>query len=228
MPHAARRVGSARLANPVTPVMRQASSSGADDSRSPSDSPEQCASDAARSPFELLPHRRARRGRQGSGCDHTSSAAPRQRRTPLAGGPITTVAPRGSSQPTAGCSTRRCRHAGREQRASCPGVRPVRWPDARRAAHCPRARQQRPRALQNDWPMTYQHCPRCRLAIRCRATYLMLAHCPRCLARAAMISPLFCSELNAMQLRTAQAPSAVRALAASTHGGPRRPSNPAA
>jgi tRNA G26 N,N-dimethylase Trm1 len=55
--------------------------------------------------------------------------------------------------------------------------------------------------------MTYQHCPRCRLAIRCRATYLMMDHCPRCLARAAVISPLFCSPLDADQLRVVEASS---------------------
>jgi tRNA G26 N,N-dimethylase Trm1 len=53
---------------------------------------------------------------------------------------------------------------------------------------------------------TYQHCPRCRLAIRCRATYLSLTNCPRCLARAGIVSPLFHSPLNAMELRAAEPP----------------------
>ena len=49
--------------------------------------------------------------------------------------------------------------------------------------------------------MIYQHCPRCRLAIRRRASYLVLARCPRCLARAGISSPLFESPLNALELR---------------------------
>ena len=52
--------------------------------------------------------------------------------------------------------------------------------------------------------MTYQHCPRCRLAIRCRASYLKLTSCPRCLARAGIISTMFSSPLNAMELRGAE------------------------
>jgi tRNA G26 N,N-dimethylase Trm1 len=46
----------------------------------------------------------------------------------------------------------------------------------------------------------YLHCPRCRLAINCRAAYLTLTNCPRCLARAAIASPLFMSGLNASEL----------------------------
>jgi tRNA G26 N,N-dimethylase Trm1 len=49
--------------------------------------------------------------------------------------------------------------------------------------------------------MSYQHCPRCRLAIRTRATYLTLVNCPRCLAHAGIVSPLFTSPLNASELR---------------------------
>ena len=53
--------------------------------------------------------------------------------------------------------------------------------------------------------MTYQHCPRCQLhAIRCRASYLKLTSCPRCLARAGIVSPMFSSPLNAMELRGAE------------------------
>lgn len=44
--------------------------------------------------------------------------------------------------------------------------------------------------------MTYLHCPRCRLTIKCRAHYLMLTNCPRCLARAAIASPLSASPLH--------------------------------
>ncbi|HWC27716.1 MAG TPA: hypothetical protein VG474_14095 [Solirubrobacteraceae bacterium] len=53
----------------------------------------------------------------------------------------------------------------------------------------------------------YLHCPRCRLAVTCRATYLTLTNCPRCLARAALVSPLFASPLNGMELRGAEAPA---------------------
>ncbi len=31
--------------------------------------------------------------------------------------------------------------------------------------------------------MTYLSCPRCGLAVRVRAPYLTMEHCPRCLAR---------------------------------------------
>lgn len=49
--------------------------------------------------------------------------------------------------------------------------------------------------------MIYLHCPRCRLAIACRADYLMiLTNCPRCLARAAITAPLFASPLNGAEL----------------------------
>ena len=51
----------------------------------------------------------------------------------------------------------------------------------------------------------YQHCPRCRLAIRRRAHYLTLKNCPRCLARAGIVSPMFTSPLNAMELRASDA-----------------------
>jgi hypothetical protein len=52
--------------------------------------------------------------------------------------------------------------------------------------------------------MTYLHCPRCRLAIRCQAQYLTMTNCPRCLARAAVASPLFSSPLTAAQLRASE------------------------
>ena len=48
--------------------------------------------------------------------------------------------------------------------------------------------------------MSYLHCPRCRLAIRCRADYLTMRHCPRCLAHAAIPTTLFVSPLNAYEL----------------------------
>jgi tRNA G26 N,N-dimethylase Trm1 len=49
--------------------------------------------------------------------------------------------------------------------------------------------------------MTYLHCPRCRLAVRCRASYLTFTNCPRCIARAAIVSPMFSSPLDGTQLR---------------------------
>jgi anti-sigma regulatory factor (Ser/Thr protein kinase) len=49
--------------------------------------------------------------------------------------------------------------------------------------------------------MTYLHCPRCRLAIRCRADYLTLTNCPRCLARTAIAVELFASSLTASELQ---------------------------
>ena len=52
--------------------------------------------------------------------------------------------------------------------------------------------------------MLYQHCPRCRLAIRCRASYLALEHCPRCLGRAGILTAMFTSPLNALELRAAE------------------------
>ncbi|MEY2516979.1 MAG: hypothetical protein QOJ89_4337 [bacterium] len=53
--------------------------------------------------------------------------------------------------------------------------------------------------------MLYQHCPRCRLAIRCRASFLALEHCPRCLGRAGILTTMFTSPLNAIELRVDQA-----------------------
>jgi tRNA G26 N,N-dimethylase Trm1 len=52
--------------------------------------------------------------------------------------------------------------------------------------------------------MTYLHCPRCRLAVRCRASYLTFSNCPRCIARAAIATPMFTSPLDAHELRVAQ------------------------
>jgi hypothetical protein len=53
--------------------------------------------------------------------------------------------------------------------------------------------------------MTYLHCPRCRLAINCRAPYLTMTHCSRCLARATILKPLFASTLNGHELRVGPA-----------------------
>lgn len=55
--------------------------------------------------------------------------------------------------------------------------------------------------------MTYLHCPRCRLAIRRRADFLTLDHCPRCLARTAIAVPLFSSPLDALELRRRDRPT---------------------
>ncbi|HEV7805596.1 MAG TPA: hypothetical protein VGO80_07260 [Solirubrobacteraceae bacterium] len=54
--------------------------------------------------------------------------------------------------------------------------------------------------------MTYLHCPRCRLAVRCRASYLAFTNCPRCIARAAIVSPMFSSPLDGAQLRATERP----------------------
>ena len=54
--------------------------------------------------------------------------------------------------------------------------------------------------------MTYQHCPRCRLAIRRRVEFLTLANCPRCLGRTSIAVPLFTSPLNAVELREHEMP----------------------
>jgi tRNA G26 N,N-dimethylase Trm1 len=54
--------------------------------------------------------------------------------------------------------------------------------------------------------MSYLHCPRCRLAIKCRAHYLTLTNCPRCLARAQIVSPLFTSPLTARELHAKSDP----------------------
>lgn len=51
--------------------------------------------------------------------------------------------------------------------------------------------------------MLYHHCPRCRLAIRCRAGSLLVEHCPRCWARAGVATSMFSSPLDATQLRAA-------------------------
>ena len=72
--------------------------------------------------------------------------------------------------------------------------------------------------------MTYQHCPRCRLAVPCRAIYLPFSNCPRCIARAAIASPMFSSPLDAMALRAAER----ERLAASAADEPVAPPVPAA
>jgi tRNA G26 N,N-dimethylase Trm1 len=59
--------------------------------------------------------------------------------------------------------------------------------------------------------MTYLHCPRCRLAIRCRAHALTQTSCPRCLASARIVSPLFASPLDAHELHAGEELSAIRA-----------------
>ena len=77
--------------------------------------------------------------------------------------------------------------------------------------------------------MLYQHCPRCRLAIRCRASYLALEHCPRCLARAGILTAMFTSPLDAVELHAtasertpAISPPAARGVARQ-HAVPRPP-----
>jgi hypothetical protein len=62
--------------------------------------------------------------------------------------------------------------------------------------------------------MSYLHCPRCRLAIRCRGYHLNMTHCPRCEARAGIPTTLFASPLNAYELRAAGPDMAVSADAA--------------
>jgi tRNA G26 N,N-dimethylase Trm1 len=79
--------------------------------------------------------------------------------------------------------------------------------------------------------MTYLHCPRCRLAVRCRASYLAFTNCPRCIARAAIVSPMFSSPLDGAQLREAgadrqhapRAPAVAAAVARTAAARPTRP-----
>jgi len=49
--------------------------------------------------------------------------------------------------------------------------------------------------------MSYLHCARCRLAITRGVNCVSPTNCPRCLARAAVTSPLFGSTLNGVELR---------------------------
>jgi hypothetical protein len=83
-------------------------------------------------------------------------------------------------------------------------LRTVRTPDPWRAAAHAHQWQRGARGLPEDAVMFYRHCPRCRLAIRCRATYLALDHCPRCLGRAGILTTMFSSTLNAVELRAAE------------------------
>jgi hypothetical protein len=46
----------------------------------------------------------------------------------------------------------------------------------------------------------YLHCPRCRLAIRCRVDNAIPANCRRCLTRAGIAVPVFASPLNGAEL----------------------------
>lgn len=41
--------------------------------------------------------------------------------------------------------------------------------------------------------MSYLNCPRCRLSIRIRASYLVMRNCPRCLAHAGLPTPMYVS-----------------------------------
>jgi len=76
--------------------------------------------------------------------------------------------------------------------------------------HCPRCRLAI--TCRADYLMILTNCPRCRLAITCRADYLMiLTNCPRCLAHAAIAAPLFASPLNGAELHAAQPPAPARA-----------------
>lgn len=73
--------------------------------------------------------------------------------------------------------------------------------------------------------MTYLHCPRCRLAIKCRSHYLMMTNCPRCLARAAIPCALFASPLDAIELHATSRPlTAGAAPVAGTAGAEGMPS----
>jgi len=76
--------------------------------------------------------------------------------------------------------------------------------------------------------MLYQHCPRCRLAIRCRASYLALEHCPRCLARAGIVTAMFTSPLDAVELRATESERkpAISPPAAREAGRPRAVQRP--
>ena len=67
--------------------------------------------------------------------------------------------------------------------------------------------------------MIYRHCPRCRLAIRCRASYLTVTNCPRCLAHAGLTSPMFSSPLSALELRAAEVEPLVESVKRSTRTG---------
>ena len=75
--------------------------------------------------------------------------------------------------------------------------------------------------------MSYLHCPRCRLAIKCRADYLTMRYCPRCLAHAGIPTTLFASPLNAYELHAARpdgpaAPATGRPAAQDSSTGARR------
>lgn len=48
--------------------------------------------------------------------------------------------------------------------------------------------------------MAYLHCPRCRLAIAKKVTWLGMVHCPRCLARGHVAVELFSSSLPSDRL----------------------------
>jgi hypothetical protein len=46
-------------------------------------------------------------------------------------------------------------------------------------------------------PMPFLNCPRCGLAINLRASFLAMENCPRCRARAGLVTPLYPSRLPA-------------------------------
>jgi hypothetical protein len=46
--------------------------------------------------------------------------------------------------------------------------------------------------------ISYANCPRCGLAVRLRATFLTLRHCPRCVARRGIAVEMFTSKLRVL------------------------------
>ena len=183
--------------------------------------------------------RRSRRSRQqvGTRLDWSireSAAVPYNRRRPWPGRALrlATGARRGLStdpQRRARRPVRRPQHA----RSRVALLRAVRPHDPRGTGNHAHSWKRGTCGLKDDAMMLYQHCPRCRLAIHCRASFLALENCPRCLGRAGMVTAMFTSPLNALELRAAEADSgsqpafpvhAVRRVTSSTRAvaGPAR------
>jgi hypothetical protein len=44
------------------------------------------------------------------------------------------------------------------------------------------------------WWVAYMNCARCGLVIRLRVSWLTLEHCPRCVAKAGVVIPMYVSD----------------------------------
>jgi hypothetical protein len=81
--------------------------------------------------------------------------------------------------------------------------------------------------VSNERHRLHLNCPRCRLTITPKATWLTIAHCPRCVARCGVLISLFASILTAEELYATDMGDLARATTtARSKSTPRRQSVP--